>query len=89
MFVVVFKVKMGRGVHCTDVERELIKKLQKNGKSMAEIAKLLKCSKKKHFPQFTLHQKMKSEIESAKHLKSSTNFLFANQEKIHFLHRKT
>lgn len=38
---------MGLGVHCTSSEREVIKKLRKDGKTMDEIAKVIKCSKKK------------------------------------------
>jgi len=40
---------MGRGVHCTAPERQIIKKLSDEGKSMTEIAELMNCSKKKVF----------------------------------------
>ena len=85
MFVVVLMARMERGVHCTDVGRELIKNLKNEGKPMAEIAKFMKCSTKKYFPQFILNQKVKSVAESAKPPKCSTSFLLENQKKNPFL----
>jgi len=35
---------MGRSAHCTTIERNLIRKLKKEGKSYREISKLLSCS---------------------------------------------
>lgn len=40
---------MGRGVHSTQSEKDFILNLKKNGKSIREIAKILKCSRNKVF----------------------------------------
>lgn len=40
---------MGRGGHCTPAEREVIKKLRQEGKTIRAIAKIMQCSTKKVF----------------------------------------
>ena len=64
---------MGRGAHSTQAEKDFILSLKNNGKSMCEIAKILKCSKNKAFNAIHAKKDMKLEEENEKHQQDWTD----------------
>ena len=64
---------MGRGVHCTESEKNFILKLNSDGLSIRKIAQLMKCSKTKVFNAIHSKKVMKLEVESIKRQRVLTN----------------
>lgn len=64
---------MGRGVHCTDSEKNVILKLNSDGLSIRKIAQIMKCSKNKVFNAIHRKKIVKKEVESVKHQPVLTN----------------
>lgn len=65
---------MGRGVHTTAAQKDVILKLKSEGLSMRQIAKTMDCSKNKVLTLFTPPKPSKPEAESVKRQRVLTNF---------------
>ena len=79
---------MGRGVHCTDIERKHILNLRNEGNTMSDISTILKCLKKSVFGD-SLRERIRDSRKKARNIGEVRQPSYPKIEKKHpFCHRK-